>query len=146
MGSIAGAAGTRRGRQQHLRNRTTLLHRSALTLSALTGPEQAQQIRYSITSSASTREEAEAIIEMQGEIGRQTASLAVRILAGEALGNIKTPPIALQAPDYDWRELDGWNTQRNPPAGGQRRKVKRGDGLATVLLAAVCCIHRPVPH
>jgi signal transduction histidine kinase len=51
------------------------------------------------------------------DIGRQVASVAVRILGGEAPGNIKTPPIGLQAPVYDWRELERWNISeaRLPP-------------------------------
>jgi hypothetical protein len=51
------------------------------------------------------------------DIGRQAASVAVRILGGETPGNIKTPPIGLQAPAYDWRELERWNIRedRLPP-------------------------------
>ena len=53
-----------------------------------------------------------------GEIGRQAASVAVRILAGEVPGNIKTPSIGLEAPVYDWRELERWNiSETHLPAG-----------------------------
>jgi hypothetical protein len=43
------------------------------------------------------------------EIGGQTASVAVRILSGEVPSASKIPPIGLQAPVYDWRELQRWN-------------------------------------
>ena len=43
------------------------------------------------------------------ELGRRAAEVAVRILNGERPGTIKTPPVGLGAPVYDWRELQRWN-------------------------------------
>lgn len=43
------------------------------------------------------------------DVGRQAARVDVRILGGEAPGDIKTPPLAFGAPKYDWRELRRWN-------------------------------------
>ena len=42
-------------------------------------------------------------------VGRQAASAGVRILGGEAPGDINTPPIKAGTPRYDWRELQRWN-------------------------------------
>jgi signal transduction histidine kinase len=42
------------------------------------------------------------------EVGRRMAEAAVRILSGELPGDLKIPPIALGAPQYDWRELQHW--------------------------------------
>jgi signal transduction histidine kinase len=51
------------------------------------------------------------------ELGRRTAEAAIRILNGERPGNIKTSPVGLGAPVYDWRELQRWNISeaRLPP-------------------------------
>jgi signal transduction histidine kinase len=51
------------------------------------------------------------------ETSRQAASVAVRILAGEAAGDTKTPPIGFGAPKFDWREMQRWgiNEDRLPP-------------------------------
>jgi signal transduction histidine kinase len=51
------------------------------------------------------------------DIGREAAKVAIRILAGEAPHTIKTLPFGLQAPVYDWRELQRWNIReaRLPP-------------------------------
>jgi signal transduction histidine kinase len=45
------------------------------------------------------------------------AAVAVRILSGETPENIKTPPLGLGAPVYDWRELTHWkiSEDRLPP-------------------------------
>ena len=43
------------------------------------------------------------------DLGRQAAAVAVRILGGETAGHIKTPPLELGTPMYDWRELQRWN-------------------------------------
>jgi signal transduction histidine kinase len=43
------------------------------------------------------------------EVGRRMASVAVRILSGEAAGNVQTPPLGMGTPVYDWRELQRWN-------------------------------------
>jgi signal transduction histidine kinase len=51
------------------------------------------------------------------ELGQRAAEVAVRILKGERPGSIKTPPVGLGAPAYDWRELQRWNIgeARLPP-------------------------------
>jgi signal transduction histidine kinase len=51
------------------------------------------------------------------EIGRQAATVATRILNGEAPASIKTPVTGLQAPVYDWRELNRWHIDESklPP-------------------------------
>ncbi|MFD1987405.1 histidine kinase [Mesorhizobium newzealandense] len=41
-------------------------------------------------------------------VGQQTAQVALRVLAGERAGDIKTPPFGLGIPAYDWRELQRW--------------------------------------
>jgi signal transduction histidine kinase len=41
-------------------------------------------------------------------LGRTTGDVAARILAGEAAGSIRTPPIGFGKPKYDWRELTHW--------------------------------------
>jgi C4-dicarboxylate-specific signal transduction histidine kinase len=52
------------------------------------------------------------------EVGRRMAEAAVRILRGESPGDIKMPPVAAGAPQYDWRELQHWNISENRlPAG-----------------------------
>ena len=52
------------------------------------------------------------------EVGRRMAEAAVRILGGEKPGDIKIPPLALGAPQYDWRELQHWKiNQHRLPAG-----------------------------
>ena len=45
------------------------------------------------------------------------AKLAVRLLNGEAPGDIKIVPVGLAAPRYDWRQLQRWNisNKRLPP-------------------------------
>jgi signal transduction histidine kinase len=51
------------------------------------------------------------------EAGRQAAAVATRILNGEAPASIKTPALGLQAPEYDWRELQRWTISESklPP-------------------------------
>jgi len=51
------------------------------------------------------------------ELGRRGAEVAVRILNGERPGNIKSAPVGLGTPVYDWRELQRWNISeaRLPP-------------------------------
>jgi signal transduction histidine kinase len=52
------------------------------------------------------------------EVGRRMAQAAVRILSGETPGDLKIPPVALGAPQYDWRELQHWNISEDRlPAG-----------------------------
>ena len=51
------------------------------------------------------------------ELGRRAAEVSVRILNGERPDSIKTPPVGLGVPVYDWRELQRWNISeaRLPP-------------------------------
>jgi signal transduction histidine kinase len=51
------------------------------------------------------------------EIGKTCAAVAVRILGGEAAGDIKVPPVELATPVYDWRELQRWHISESvlPP-------------------------------
>jgi signal transduction histidine kinase len=52
------------------------------------------------------------------ELGRRAAEVAVRILKGERPGDIKTSPVGLGTPVYDWRELQRWNiSEANLPPG-----------------------------
>jgi signal transduction histidine kinase len=52
------------------------------------------------------------------EVGRRMAEAAVRILNGESPGDLKIPPVAPGAAQYDWRELQHWNIKENRlPAG-----------------------------
>jgi hypothetical protein len=56
------------------------------------------------------------------EVGRRMAQAAVRILSGESPGDLKIPPVALGAPQYDWRELQHWNISEDRlPAGSMVR-------------------------
>ena len=50
-------------------------------------------------------------------LGRHAAAVALRILAGETPGNIKSPNLVFGAPIYDWRELQRWDISetRLPP-------------------------------
>jgi signal transduction histidine kinase len=53
-------------------------------------------------------------------VGRQAASAAVRILSGEAPGDINTPLIKAGTPKYDWREMQRWNiSESRLPAGSE---------------------------
>jgi signal transduction histidine kinase len=52
------------------------------------------------------------------ELGRKMAEAAVRILGGEVPADIKTPPVGLGTPQYDWRELQHWKIREDRlPAG-----------------------------
>jgi signal transduction histidine kinase len=52
------------------------------------------------------------------EVGRRMAQAAVRILDGETPGDLKLAPVAMGAPQYDWRELQHWNIREDRlPAG-----------------------------
>jgi len=48
---------------------------------------------------------------------RQTAAVAVRILAGEKAGDIKIPSVNFSTPKFDWREMQRWGISENrlPP-------------------------------
>jgi PAS domain S-box-containing protein len=53
-----------------------------------------------------------------GELGRNTAKVAARILHGEPAGGIKTPTQVPGRPVYDWRELKRWGiSEARLPAG-----------------------------
>jgi signal transduction histidine kinase/ABC-type uncharacterized transport system substrate-binding protein len=43
------------------------------------------------------------------DISQKTASVAIRILAGEKAGDIKLPATVFATPRYDWRLLQRWN-------------------------------------
>jgi signal transduction histidine kinase len=51
------------------------------------------------------------------EQGRKTISVAARLLAGEPASAIKTPPVGLGNPVFDWRELRKWSIRESdlPP-------------------------------
>ena len=54
------------------------------------------------------------------EGGRQAASVAVRILAGEKPSDIKTPPIGFASPKFNWKEMKRWNISESIlPAGSE---------------------------
>jgi len=80
-------------------------------------------------------------------VGRQAASVAVRILSGEAPGAIKTPPLEFGTPKYDWRELQRWkiSESRLPaeseihlrvPGPWEQYRWQISTGLAALLLQA----------
>jgi len=50
-------------------------------------------------------------------LSQKAASVAVRIMGGEAPGSINASPVGFSAPRYDWRELERWNISENrlPP-------------------------------
>jgi PAS domain S-box-containing protein len=51
-------------------------------------------------------------------LGQEAAEIALRILKGEAPGDINPPSVVLGAPMYDWRELRRWNIKETLlPAG-----------------------------
>jgi signal transduction histidine kinase len=53
-------------------------------------------------------------------VGQQVAGTAMRILRGEAPGDINTPPIKAGTPKFDWRELQRWNiSEGRLPAGSE---------------------------
>jgi signal transduction histidine kinase len=81
------------------------------------------------------------------DVGRQAASVAVRILGGETPGSIKTPPLKFGTPKYDWRELQRWNISesRLPPGSEvdfrvpglwEQYRSQMIAGLAALLLQA----------
>jgi signal transduction histidine kinase len=52
------------------------------------------------------------------EVSRQAASVAVRMLHGEAPSEIKTEPIGFGTPRFDWREMQRWGiSEASLPAG-----------------------------
>ncbi len=81
-------------------------------------------------------------------VGRQAASAGVRILGGEAPGDINTPPIKAGTPRYDWRELQRWNiSESRLPAGSEvyfrspaiweQYRLQVTAGLAALLIQAL---------
>ena len=83
------------------------------------------------------------------ELGRRAAEVAVRILNGERPGSIKTPPVGLGAPVYDWRQLQRWSIDearlppgsvvqfRQPSAWQRYRWPVMGVLIATLLQSAM---------
>jgi signal transduction histidine kinase len=54
------------------------------------------------------------------EESRQTATAAVRLLAGETAAELRLPPAGFAQPRFDWRELQRWGIPENRlPAGSQ---------------------------
>jgi signal transduction histidine kinase len=51
------------------------------------------------------------------EQGRETVTIAARLLSGEHPADIRMPPITLGQPEFDWRELKRWNIRESdlPP-------------------------------
>ena len=51
------------------------------------------------------------------DYSRQTASIAVRLLRGEAPSDIRMPPVGFSTPKFDWREMQRWgiSESRLPP-------------------------------
>ena len=56
------------------------------------------------------------------ELGQRAASVAMRILQGEAPASIETQPLGPGRPIYDWRELRAWSISENllPPGSEVR--------------------------
>jgi signal transduction histidine kinase len=54
------------------------------------------------------------------ETSRETASVGVRILGGEAAGSIKTSPSGYATPKFDWRQLQRWKIAENLLPAGSR--------------------------
>jgi signal transduction histidine kinase len=90
-------------------------------------------------------------------VGRQAASAAVRILNGEAPGEIDTPPIGPGTPKYDWRELQRWNiSESRLPAGSEiyfqipsaweQYRLQISAGLAALLLQAAIITWLVIEH
>jgi signal transduction histidine kinase len=85
------------------------------------------------------------------DLGRQAASVAVRILGGEPPSGIKTAAIGFGTPQFDWRELQRWNiSESRLPAGSEvhfrepglweQYRPQVAAGIAAVLLqAAIIC-------
>jgi len=77
------------------------------------------------------------------ELGRRMAAVAVRILSGETPENVKTPPLGLGAPVYDWRELRSWNiSEANLPPGSnvQFRQPTMWERYHWLLMAAFAAL------
>jgi signal transduction histidine kinase len=84
------------------------------------------------------------LISVQDE-SRKAVAVAVRILRGEAASDIKTPPIGLGAPRFDWRELRRWGIDEAslPPGSEVEFRVPtvfEQYSLYIMAAAAVCAI------
>jgi signal transduction histidine kinase len=54
------------------------------------------------------------------EEAQETAAVAIRILNGEAPGDIKVPPTRFATPKFDWREMQRWGiSEKNLPPGSE---------------------------
>ena len=91
------------------------------------------------------------------DVGRQAASVAVRILSGESPGAIKMPPIEYGAPKYDWRELKRWNISESrlqagseiyfrPPSPWDQYRWQITVGLAALLLQTAIIAWLVIEH
>jgi signal transduction histidine kinase len=54
------------------------------------------------------------------EQGRETVSVAARLLSGERASDIRMPAISLGQPEFDWRELRRWNIRESALPLGSR--------------------------
>src|SRR5690242_20513904 len=54
------------------------------------------------------------------DYSRQMASIAVRLLRGEAPSDVRMPPVGLSTPKFDWREMQRWDIRQSRlPAGSE---------------------------
>jgi signal transduction histidine kinase len=54
------------------------------------------------------------------DYSRQMASIAVRLLRGEAPSDVRMPPVGLSTPKFDWREMQRWDIPKSRlPAGSE---------------------------
>jgi signal transduction histidine kinase len=77
------------------------------------------------------------------EVSRNYASVALRILGGEALGGLKIPGIANGPPKFDWREMQRWSISesRLPPGSEIRfREPTAWQQYQTQILVAVAAL------
>lgn len=74
------------------------------------------------------------------DTSRQTAAVAIRILAGEKAGDIKTPAIQFAKPMFDWRELQRWSIpeSRLPPGSEVHFRNPTAWEKYRIQIAAVC--------
>ena len=90
-------------------------------------------------------------------VGQQAASAAVRILNGEAPGDINTPPIKPGKPKFDWREMQRWNISESrlpvgseiyyrPPSPWEQYRWQITAGLAALLLQAAIISWLVIEH
>jgi len=90
-------------------------------------------------------------------VGQQAASAAVRILNGEAPGDINTPPIKPGKPKFDWREMQRWNISESrlpvgseiyfrPTGPWEQYRWQITAGLAALLLQAAIISWLVIEH